>query len=91
MGNLAYSELFFLISSIGFIIVFAVIIYLLYFLIKAVKTFNNLVDKLDGEIDNIGDTAKDLVDDIRHSFLYKMAFNPKKRTFLSNKFKQNDK
>jgi large-conductance mechanosensitive channel len=90
MNSLAYSEIFFLVSTIGFVIVAAIIFVLIAHLIKAVRTFNSLAEKLDNEIDNLGDTAQVLVDDIRDSFIYKMIFSPKRR-ILKTKVKTYDK
>ncbi len=91
MTEIMKSEIFFFIASIGFTIVAIAIIILIIYLIKAVRSFNALVDRMENEIDNLGDTAIDLVDDIRSSFIYKMIFNPKKKRVLSAKIKNNDK
>lgn len=91
MTELAKSDLFFFISSIGFALIGIMIIILLMYLIKAVRSFQGLVEKMESEINNLGDTANDLVDDIRNSFLYKFVFNPRKRRILSTKLYKNEK
>ena len=55
-----YSELFFLISSIGFVVIFILFCILLYYLIKTVRSVKNAVEQ-------VRDAGKDLIEDIRSS------------------------
>lgn len=85
MTAIMKSDIFFFISSVGFIIIGLTLVIFLIYTIKAVRSFNSLVEKMESEINNLGDTASDLVDDIRTSFVYKMLFNPKRKRTLPDR------
>lgn len=56
----SYSELFFLISSIGFVILFILLVVLLYYLIRTVRSAK-------AHMESVSDAGKDLINDVRNS------------------------
>jgi uncharacterized protein YoxC len=79
MVTMPYSEMFFLISSIGFIIVFILLAILLLYLIKGTRSFARLVEKIEENIDTVGEAGKDLIDDLKHSLAFKLLFKGRKK------------
>jgi len=72
-------QIFFMISSVGFVIVFIFVVVLLFYSIRAARTFEKIVEKLDGNLDKIGDTAQEMLEDMRNSVIFKFLFRHKKR------------
>lgn len=79
------SQIFFFISSIGFVILWLLISLFLYFLIKAMKTFSRLMVKLEGDVDSIGDTTKEMLSDVRDSAIFSFIFKKSKKTKTTHK------
>ncbi len=49
------------------------------FCIRAVSSVNSILEKIDSNVDSIGDATKDLIDDLRHNVIFRMLFGPKKK------------
>lgn len=79
MNTNAMAETFFLISSVGFIILFIILATLLYYLIRAVRSFNELTDKIERSIDTVGDASRDLIDDMRNSMAFRLLFKGRRK------------
>lgn len=73
------TQTFFMISSIGFVLLWILTAVLLFYIIRAVRTFSSIMDKLENSLDTIGDTTKELLDDARNSFIYNLIFKKKAR------------
>ena len=74
MGNTTQSQVFFLISSIGFVTLWVLVGVFLYYAIKAVKSFSRIINKIEKDIGEIGDTSKEMVEDIRESTIFQFLF-----------------
>jgi len=79
METLLQSQIFFFISSIGFIVLWILAVIFLFYLIRATKTFSRIIDKLEKNIDEIGDTTKDLIEDIKDSTVFRFLFKKKRK------------
>ncbi len=79
MSNILHSEIFFFISSIGFVILAVLLAILIIYIIRATKTFHSIMEKVESDIDNIGDTTKELLEDIRESTIFNFLFKKKKK------------
>lgn len=79
MTSLAQSDIFFFISSIFFVVFAIGGVILLVFCIRAVSSVNSILEKIDSNVDTIGDATKDLIDDLRHNVIFRMLFGPKKK------------
>ncbi len=79
MNSLMQSEIFFFISSIGFIILGIFVAVFLFYLIRATKTFNKIIEKVEKDIDHIGDTTKEMLDEVKESFIFNLLFGKKKK------------
>lgn len=79
MTSFAHADIFFFISSIGFVVFIIGGVILLVFCIRAVSSVNSILEKIDSNVDSIGDATKDLIDDLRHNVIFRMLFGPKKK------------
>ncbi|MEK7564445.1 MAG: DUF948 domain-containing protein [Patescibacteria group bacterium] len=79
MDQFSQMHIFFLISSVGFVILFILIAVLLFYLNRAAGTFSRILDKIEKDIDHIGDTTKELLEDVRNSMVFSFLFGGKKR------------
>ncbi|HEV7424308.1 MAG TPA: hypothetical protein VGO21_03910 [Candidatus Paceibacterota bacterium] len=79
MNTLMQSQIFFFISSVGFVFLWVLVAIFLFYLIRATSTFSRIMAKLEKDIDTIGDTTKDFLEDIQDSFIYRLLFKKKKK------------
>ena len=79
------SDIFFFISSIGFIILGILAAILLVYLIRAVRSFVHISEKIESSIETIGDTTMELIDDMRDNVFFKMLFPAKKNKRILKK------
>ncbi len=80
MTTLAQSEIFFFISSIGFVLLGILISIILIYSIKALHSFTRILAKIEDSLDTIGDTTMELIEDLQSNVFFRMLFNPKKKT-----------
>ena len=81
MNALEQSQIFFFISSIGFVVLGLLVGILLFYLIRVSHTFSRIIDKAEEDINNIGDTTKEILAEIRDNNLFQFLakFFKKKR------------
>ena len=73
------SEIFFFISSIGFIIIGILGIILLILCVRAVCSFMRILQRIESSMDRVGDATMELIEDMRNSFFFKMFFRPRRK------------
>lgn len=88
MNTLMQSQVFFFISSVGFIILFALIAWLLIKVLAAMETFQNILNKIEAGVDKIGDTTKEVMEDLQDSTVYRVLVGNKKRVRKTAKKKE---
>ena len=79
MQTLEHANTFFLISSIGFVALFLVLLVLGIYLIGIFKSVSRITKKVERDIDTIGDTAKEFVVDLQNSSLFSLLFRKRKK------------
>lgn len=79
MDNFLQMQIFFLISSVGFVVLFILVVIFLFYLIRAMNIFNKIMDKIEKDIDKIGDTTKEMLEDVRDSVVFNFLFRRKKK------------
>lgn len=79
MTSYAQSELFFFISSIGFTILGILSTIFLIYVISAIRIFKRIIMKVEKNIDNIGDTTKEMLNDVRSSSVFHFLFKQKRK------------
>ena len=79
MDTLLQTQIFFFISSIGFVTLWILVVIFLVYLIRATKTFSKIINKIEKDVDQIGDTTKEMVEDVRESVIFNFLFRKKKK------------
>ncbi|MBI2631335.1 hypothetical protein HYW73_03970 [Candidatus Nomurabacteria bacterium] len=80
MDTLSQSEVFFIISSTGFVLLWAFVAILLFYLIRISRTFSNIMDKIEDNVNKIGDTTKEMLTDLRDSTLFNFILRKKRKS-----------
>ena len=78
METLPHANTFFLISSIGFVIVFILIAIALIYLISVFKRVNGLAKHVEENAESISEDAREFILDIRNSPVLKFLFGRKR-------------
>jgi hypothetical protein len=79
MNSIPHADMFFFIASIGFIVTFLLIVILLAYLISIFRKINRISAKIEKDIENIGDTAKDFVMQLWDSTVFSWIFGKKRK------------
>lgn len=79
MSALLQSQVFFFISSIGFVVLWILAGIFLFYLIRTTKTLSKIMNKVEKDIDNVGDITKEMLEDIRDSTIFNFLFKKKKK------------
>jgi hypothetical protein len=74
MTDLLQMRVFFFISSIGFVVVTILVSILLVRIIRITHAFEILLAKASAQIATIGDTTKEMIDDIHDSTFFNFLF-----------------
>lgn len=69
------SEIFFFISSLGFIILFVFIVVLLYYLIKISRTFSRITNKIENNINNTENFVREIIKLFKENIILQSIFN----------------
>lgn len=80
MNTLTQSQIFFFVSSVGFVVLWIFVSILLFYVIRATKTFSRIMSKLEKDIEGISETTVDLLEDMRDSTIFNFLFRKKKRS-----------
>lgn len=85
MDTLIQSQVFFFISSVGFIMLWILLAIFLVYVIRFMHSFSKIMYKLEENLDNISDTTKDMLLDMKDSAIFKFLFGHKKKHHTSKK------
>jgi large-conductance mechanosensitive channel len=80
MNQILQAQIFFFISSVGFVILWILLAIFLFYLIRAMNTFARIMDKIEGGIDKVGDTTKEILEDVRDSVVFNFLFRKKRKS-----------
>jgi len=79
MNNLLHADIFFFVSTIGFIVCFILFIILAVYLIQIARSVSAIAKKVERDVDTIGDTAKEFVLDLQNNSLFSLFFRKRKK------------
>jgi len=79
MNSIPHADAFFIVSTIGFIIIFILLAIGLIYLICLLKSIMRISLKIEKDIDGIGDTAKEFVMKLWDSAIFSWIFGKKKK------------
>lgn len=80
MDTNSQTQVFFLISSVGFVVLWVLVGILLFYLIRITHTFSRIMDKIEGNINKIGDTTKEMLEDLRESTIFNFFLRKKRKS-----------
>ena len=73
------SDIFFFISSIGFVTLWILLAIFLVYLIRVMNTVSKILEQIEKGINDIGDTTKDMLEDVRDSAVFRFIFGKKRK------------
>lgn len=79
MVNLIHADIFFFVSTIGFIVIGILLAVLIFKIIQIVNTFSRILTKVESSINTIGDATKEVIEEMRDSFIFKLLFKSRKK------------
>jgi hypothetical protein len=79
MNGIQEVEAFFIISSVGFVILWSLAAVLLYYLIRVTKAFSRIINQVEGDINKVGDITREMFEDMKESVVWNFIFRRKKR------------
>ncbi len=79
MNTFLQAQVFFFVSSVGFIVLGILVTVFLFYLIRAMNTFSRIFEQIEKDIDNVGDTTKEMLEDVRNSAVFGFLFRKKKK------------
>lgn len=80
MDAILQSQAFFFISSVGFVFLWALVAVFLVYLIRATSAFSRIMEKIEKDVDEIGDTTKEMVEDMKDSMIFRFLFRKKHKS-----------
>lgn len=80
MDIVEQSQVFFFISSVGFVTLWILIAIFLVYLIRATNSFSKIMEKAEKDINEIGDTTKEIIEDMKDSVIFNFLFRKKKKS-----------
>ena len=79
MDAIMQMQVFFFISSIGFIILWTLTAIFLFYLIRATDTFSRIMGKIEKDVNNIGEKKKEMLEEVKDSIVFNFLFRKKKK------------
>ena len=80
MNTLLQSQVFFFISSLGFVLLWILTAIFLFYLILITRAFSRIMDKIEDNINKIGDITKEMLEDMRDSALFNFFLRKKRKS-----------
>ena len=79
MTAILQSQIFFFISSIGFVVLGFLAVIVLIYILRALLSFSNILKRAEKDIDSIGDTTKEMLEEIQDSGVFQFIFKRKRK------------
>ncbi len=79
------SQIFFVISSIGFVILWILSAVFLVYLIRVIRIIHKIIKAIDKDVHQLSDKTKDVFLDIQDSLVFRLLFNKRKERKNSKK------
>ncbi len=79
METLAKSDIFFVVTTIAVVLVSVFLSIALYYLIRILRRFKSISEKIEEETYKASDSLEDLVDRITNSFVFRILFRRRGR------------
>ncbi len=79
METVLKADIFFFISSIGFIVLFLLLAIALVYLIKTFRQIRSLVEKINANVDSVSTQVHEFIEGMEEGFFYRLFFRKRKR------------
>jgi hypothetical protein len=79
MNSIPHADIFFLVATIGFIVIFGLFAIALLYLISLFKSILNISKIVEKDIETIGDTTKEFIMELRDNQIFSWLFGAKKK------------
>ena len=74
MNTVLHADIFFFIATIGFVLCAVLVAMLLIVVIRLVASVHRISRKIEASIDSVGGEAKELIEDLRESAVFRFIF-----------------
>lgn len=79
MNGIQEVEAFFIISSVGFVILWSLVAVLLYYLVRVTRAFDRIMNKVENDVSKVGDVTREMFEDMKDSTVWHFLFRKKKK------------
>jgi large-conductance mechanosensitive channel len=80
MDTYTQTQVFFFISSVGFVVLWIFTAVFLFYLIRATNTLSRILEKAEKDINDLGETTKEIIEEIRDNKIFNFLFGKKRRS-----------
>lgn len=80
MDTQAQTQVFFFISSVGFVVLWIFTAIFLFYLIRVTNTLSRILDKAEKDINDLGETTKEIIEEIRDNKIFNFLFGKKRKS-----------
>ena len=80
MDTYSQSQVFFFISSMGFIFLWILAATFLYYLIRVARAFSRIMDMIENHINTVGDITKEMLSEMKDNPIFNFLFGKKKKS-----------
>ena len=74
------TQVFFFISSVGFVALWIFTAVFLFYLIRATSTLSRILEKAEKDINDLGETTKEIIEEIRDNKIFSFLFGKKRKS-----------
>ena len=74
------AQIFFIISSVGFVVLWALVAVLLFYFIRVMHIFSRMMQRVEHDLEKIDEAAKDILLDIHESTIFRFIFGKKRKS-----------
>ena len=78
MDATSQSQFFFFISSVGFVLLWILTGIFLFYLIRATRVLSRILERIEKDVNSVGDTTKEMIEDLKDSTIFNFLFKKKK-------------
>jgi hypothetical protein len=80
MNGIVWSQVFFIISSVGFVLLWIFVAIFVFYLIRISRSFSRIMDMIEDNVNKVGDTTKEMLEDLRSNKLFSFFVKKRKKS-----------
>ena len=80
MDTFSQSQVFFVVSSVGFVCLWVLAAIFLYYLIRVARAFSRIMDMIENHINTVGDITKEMLSEMKDNPIFKFLFGKRKKS-----------